>query len=90
MGGPSGEQKGWEIPRPVFDTRSNRIQVRSGRRESLASRRKIPTAADAEDNLSQRRMEKSEAFGSLGKCWNSRKRKNVPAAREVPIQVLST
>ena len=53
----------------------------------------MPTVEEVEDNMSQRRMEKSEECGSLGMEWNSRKRKRrkkAPAARGGPIQVLGT
>ena len=49
--------------------------------ESLVSRRMMPTAEEVEDNLSQRRMEKSEECGSWGMWWKSRKRKKARAAR---------
>ena len=48
---------------------------------SLALRRKILTADKVEDNLSQKRMEKSEGCRSLAVWRNSRKRKKAPAAR---------
>ena len=41
----------------------------------------MPTAEEVEDNLSQRRMVKSEESRSLGVWWNSRKRKKARAAR---------
>ena len=40
----------------------------------------MPTAEEVEDNLSHRRMEKSEECGSLGMWWNSRRRKKAVAA----------
>ena len=48
--------------------------------ESLASRGKMPTAEEVEDNLSQRRMEKSEECESLRMWWNSKNRKKALAA----------
>ena len=48
--------------------------------ESLASRRKMPTADEVEDTLNQRRMEKSEQCGSVSMWSNGRKRKKALAA----------
>ena len=50
------------IPRTVLDVRSRRTQVgRVSMGETLVSRRKMATAEELEDNLSQRRMEMLEA-----------------------------
>ena len=57
----------WDTSRPSVDG------------VSLVSRRKMPTAEDVEDNMSQRRMEKSEECGSLGMWWNSRRKKALAA-----------
>ena len=61
-----GIERLW-IPRTVLDVRSNRTQIGSVSMASrCASRRKMPTAEEVEDNLSQRRTEMSEECGSLG------------------------
>ena len=60
-----------------MDVRSNRTQVGRVSMGSLASRRKVTTVEEVEDNLGQRMIEKSEECGSLGMWW-------------VPIQLLGT
>ena len=60
-----------------MDVRSNRTQVGRVSMGSLAPRRKMTTAEEVEDNLGQRRIEKSEECGSLGMWW-------------VPIHLLGT
>ena len=53
--------------REELDVRLNRTQVgKSVDGVSRVSWRKMPTAEEVEDNLSQRRMEKSEVCASLG------------------------
>ena len=70
--GRSGESKSWGY-RQCWT-----VQVRTSRHsfdgKSLASRRKILTAEKVEDNLSQRRAEKSEECGSLVMWEKSRKK----------------
>ena len=50
----------------------------------------MPAAEEVEDNLGQRRMEKSEEFETLGMWWNSRKGKKAPAARDADLSTGTT
>ena len=72
-GGPSGESGSWGY---IKDSAGRAVESGAVRRgvggESLASRRKMPTAEKV-DNLSQRRMKKSE-----GVWRNSSKRQKAP------------
>ena len=78
----SGRTERLGIPGRVLDVRSNRTQVGRVSMESRLRRGgRLTTAEEMEDNLSQRRMEKSEGVESLGMRWNSRKLKKAPAAR---------
>ena len=76
----SGGSKSWEYTK---DSAERAVESDTSRQsvdgKSLASRRKMTTAEEVEDNLSQR-MEKSEECGSLGMWWDSRKRKKAPTA----------
>ena len=72
-GGPLRDVGKLGIPRTELDARSNRAHVGS-----------VPTAAEVEDSLSQRRMERSEECGSLGML----RKRLWPWPPGVPIQVL--
>ena len=77
-------------PRAVLDVRLNRTQVgKSVDGVSRVSWRKMPTAEEVEDNLSQRRMEKPEECAIVGNGGTrGRGRRHRPPG--LPIQVLGT